>query len=201
MRSAFNFEPKYRDTMLTRGEWTRGTGIPHVLKGLIWFTDWSRMEGTRAGVYGQSMGRRLSISPGRYVSVFQIEIYGILACAYEIQFYVRTEKYVNICSDSQVTLKALQVARSSPLVKEYQKVLEVIYTQKTVELYWVRGNELADKLARDGSVQRFVGPEPSLGVSRQSIRRKIRHWLDSQHWERWRGLDSIQTGWRNNFGP
>ena len=34
----------------------------------------------------------------------------------------------------------------------------------------VRGNQITDKLARDGSVQTFVGPEPSLGVSRQNIR-------------------------------
>ena len=27
----------------------------------------------------------------------------------------------------------------------------------------VRGNEIADKLARDGSDQRFVGPKPFLG--------------------------------------
>jgi len=101
MRSAFNFELKYRVTMLTREEWTRGTGTPHVLKGLIWCTDGSRMkEGTGAGVYGQSVGRRLSISLGRYATVSQTEIYGILACAYEIQLYGRTEKYVNICSDS-----------------------------------------------------------------------------------------------------
>jgi len=49
-----------------------------------------------------------------------------------------------------------------------------------VGLYWVpgharvRGNEITDKLARSGSVQRFVGPEPFLGVSRQNIRRKIK---------------------------
>ena len=36
-------------------------------------------------------------------------------------------------------------------------------------LYWgpghagVRGNEIADKLTRGGSVKRFVGPEPLLG--------------------------------------
>jgi ribonuclease HI len=42
-----------------------------------------------------------------------------------------------------------------------------ISTRHVVGLYWfpghagVRGNEIADKLARDGSVQ--VGPEPSLG--------------------------------------
>jgi len=29
-------------------------------------------------------------------------------------------------------------------------------------------NEIADRLARDGSVQWFVGPEPFLGVSRQN---------------------------------
>ena len=35
----------------------------------------------------------------------------------------------------------------------------------------VRGNEITDKLAREVSVQKFVGPEPSLGVFRQNIRR------------------------------
>ena len=42
------------------------------------------------------------------------------------------------------------------------------------------GNEIADKLARSGSVQRFVGPEPFLGVSRQTIRRKIKRWMEKQ---------------------
>jgi hypothetical protein len=182
MRPAFNFELKYRVTMLTTGEWARGTGTPHLLKGLIWFTDGSRMkEGAGAGVYAQSVGRGLRISLGRYATVFQTEIYGILVCAYEIQLYVRTEKYMNICSDSQAALKALQAAITSPLVQQCQKELDVISTQHTMGLYWVRGNEIADKLARGGSVQKFVGPEPSLGVSRQSIRRKIRYWLDNQH--------------------
>jgi len=78
--------------MLTREEWTKGTGTPPVVKGLIWFTDGSKMkEGTRAGVYGQSVGR-LSFSLGRYATVFQAEIYAILACVYEIQFQSRPEK-------------------------------------------------------------------------------------------------------------
>jgi hypothetical protein len=52
MRPAFNFEPKYSVTMLTTEDWTRGTGTPPVIKGLVWFTDGSRMkEGTEAGVY------------------------------------------------------------------------------------------------------------------------------------------------------
>ena len=189
MRPEFNFKPKYRVTMLPREEWTRGTGTPPVVKGFICFTDGSRMKkGTGAGAYGQSVGRRLSISIGRYATVFQAAIYANLACAYEIQLYGRPEKHTSICSDSQVALKALQAARTtSPLVQQCQKALNDISAQHTVGLYWVlghagvQGNEISDKLIRDGSVQKFVGPMPSLGVSRQNIRRKIKRWMDNEH--------------------
>jgi hypothetical protein len=101
MRPAFNLEPKYRVTMLTREEWTRGPGTPPEVKGLLWFTDGYRMkEGTAAAVYGQSVGRRLSIFLGKYDTVFQAEIDAILVCAYEIHMNVRPEKYAIICSDS-----------------------------------------------------------------------------------------------------
>jgi hypothetical protein len=81
--------------MLTREEWTRGTGAPPVVKWLVWFTDGSRMkEGTRAAVYGQSVGRTLNISLGTYTTVFQAEIYAILAPAHKIQFQGRPEKHV-----------------------------------------------------------------------------------------------------------
>ena len=52
------------------------------------------MEGTGAASYGQSVGRRLSISTGRYAKIFQAEKCAIMAYAYEIQLYGRPEKYV-----------------------------------------------------------------------------------------------------------
>jgi hypothetical protein len=85
MRPSFNLEPKNRVTMLTREDWTRGSGSPLEIKGLIWYTDGSKMEGTGAGVCGQSVKRRLSFSLGRHTTVFQAEIYAILACVHEIQ--------------------------------------------------------------------------------------------------------------------
>jgi len=75
MRPAFNSEPKYKVTMLTREDWTEGTG-------------------TGAGVYGKSVGR-FGFSLGRYATVFQAEIYAILACGHEIQFQGRPEKHIS----------------------------------------------------------------------------------------------------------
>jgi ribonuclease HI len=73
-------------------------------------------------------------------------------------------------------LKALQAAKTtSPLVRQCQQVLNDISARHAMRLYWdpghagVRGNETTDRLARSGSGQWFIGPEPFLGVSRQNI--------------------------------
>jgi ribonuclease HI len=194
MRPAYNFEPKYRVTLLTREELTKGTGPPPVVKELVWYTDGSRMQDGRtgAGVYGQSEGRRLSISLEKYVTVFQAEIYAI--CVHEIQNRARSEKYISICSDTQVALEASQAVKmTSPLVRQCQKTLDDISTYHSVGLFWVprhsgiRGNEIADELAREASAHDFVGPEPAVGVSRQCIRRKMQCWMNRQHLVRWWG--------------
>jgi hypothetical protein len=55
MRPVFNLEPKYKVTMLTREEWSRGPGTPHIVKEFVWFAEGSRTaEGTGTGVYGPS---------------------------------------------------------------------------------------------------------------------------------------------------
>ena len=56
----------------------------------------------------------------------------------------------------------------------------------------MRGNEIADRLARSGSGQRFIGPEPSLGLSRQNIGKKMKRWMPNQHLALWRGPSSTQ---------
>jgi len=119
---------------------------------------------------GQSANRRLSIPLGKHATVFQAEVYAILACAHETEAQDWPEKYVSICSDRQAALKALQVAKTtSPLVRQCQQALNDISAWHAVRLYWVpghagvRGNETADRLARSGSCQRFIGPEPFWG--------------------------------------
>jgi hypothetical protein len=95
MRPAYNFEPKYRVTALTREDWTTSTRTPPIVKGHVWFTDGSQMwgeGGTGPGVYGQSVRRRLRLPLGRSATVFQAEVYAILACAHDIRDHGTPEK-------------------------------------------------------------------------------------------------------------
>jgi len=74
-----------------------------------------------------------------------------------------------------------------------------------VRLYWVPGhagvreNEISDKLTGDGSVQKFVGPDSFLGDSRQNIRRKIKRWMENQHFILWCDPCSTQIQARDCF--
>ena len=112
---------------------------------------------------------------------------------------VRSEKYVNICSDNQAAFKALQAVKTTfPLVKQCRKGLKDISIQHSVGLFWVPGhsgirvNKIADKLARDAILHHFVGPKPALGVSKENIRKKIKRWIDNQHMVMRRHLISTQ---------
>jgi hypothetical protein len=84
------------------------------------------------------------------------------------------------------------------MVRQCQQALNDISTRYAVGLNWVpghagvRGNEIADRLAMSGSAQRFVGPEPFLGVSRQVLRRKMERWMEKQHLALWGGPCSTQ---------
>jgi hypothetical protein len=124
MRPACNFEPKHMVTMSTREEWTKGPRAPHAVQEPIWNTDESKKQkATGAGVFGQSFGRSLSISIGRYTTVFQAaKTYASLARVYDIQQITRSEKYISICSASQAALKVLRAVRiTSPLVRKCQR--------------------------------------------------------------------------------
>ena len=140
--------------MLTKQDRTKAICTPAV-KGLAWNTDGFKMrEGTGAGAYGQSVGRRVSFSLGRYAMVFQAEIYGILACAHEVQSQSRMETYASICSDSLAALKACTAVKTSPLVYQCHRALNDISIQQVVGLLWVlghvgkRGNKIAESSRR-----------------------------------------------------
>ena len=77
-------------------------------------------------------------------------------------------------------------------------MLNDVSARHAVGLYWVPGhaglrwNEIADRLARSGSDQRFIGPETFLGVFRQNIRRKLKRWMMKQHMALWQSPCNTQ---------
>ena len=74
MRPAFNLEPKYRVTILTREECTTGPGTPPVVKGLVWFQVGPRQrKGLGWGLWA-ILTKKLSIRLGKHATVFQAEV-------------------------------------------------------------------------------------------------------------------------------
>lgn len=110
----------------------------------------------------------------------------------------RSEKYINICCDSQAYLKALKAAKTTSSLVASAKGRWLISPPTTPWLIWVpghvriRGNETADELARKDSAHQFIGPDPALGVWRRNIRQTIRCWLSYRHTKLWQGFIGTQ---------
>jgi hypothetical protein len=89
-------------------------------------------------------------------------------------------KNIDICSDSQAALKAISsVQFEFNSVLECRKLLMELAETNKVCLIWVpghsdiKGNEMADELARQGSDSSFVGPEPALPITLSWVKSEI----------------------------
>jgi hypothetical protein len=105
-----------------------------------------------------------------FSSVFQIEIYAILQCAYENIRRAYRNKRILIFSYSQVALRALDGPKvKSDLVVECLNALSGVAGQNEVILAWVpghcgiQGNEEADRLAKQASGLPLQGLNRLLG--------------------------------------
>ena len=96
--------------------------------------------------------------------------------------------------------KLSRLVQQHPIGTQCQKAMIDVSTHNSVGLFWVsghsgkRGNEIADDLAKEATVQQYVGPQPALGASRQITRRKIKLWIDSLHMAMWQGLKALISG-------
>jgi hypothetical protein len=96
-----------------RSEWDRGI-VPLGKRGLIWYTDGSKMnEGSEAGVYGQGMRQRFSFSLGQYATVFQAEVYAIEACTDENIKRGYCNRNIYILSTVKLQSKHLTIVKST----------------------------------------------------------------------------------------
>lgn len=180
----------YKVIETNRHMWSRdGPTLP---SGIICFyTDGSKIgSNTGSGVYGP--GVKEIIPMGVWPTVFQAEVYAILVCAKICLKRNYRHAKIGIFSDSQAALLALKSAKcTSKLVWECSAALRELSRQNQVLLYWVpghcgiEGNENADYLARQGSAQQFIGPEPFLGTSKSAVKRELKSWETLEIANRW----------------
>ena len=189
------FGRKYDVRLPSRQDWES----PELLLGgftHIFFTDGSLTDtGCGAGWTLQNRVQK-SYALGKYATVFQTEIFAINQVAYWIIQERLKGCNIVICSDSQASLQALCSPESkSKLIIECKLRLNSVGRLNHVELIWVPGhcgidgNEIADELARSGSSNEPIGPEPMLGISSAYISSWIDQHDDLLHAERWKALD------------
>lgn len=197
MPTRLNLDIPYEAIEVDRRVWE--SGGPEVAPGsIIFFTDGSKtVDGTGAGVTGP--GINISIPMGKWTTVFISEIYAILECAAICLQRKYRNARINIFSDSQAALKALVSSTcQSKLVWECSSLLKQVSVMNHVKLYWVPGhcgvdgNEKADALARQGSSDQFIGPEPFCGVSRSIKKYNLKDQALKQLQDNWNREHSMR---------
>jgi hypothetical protein len=122
-------------------------------------------------------------------------VYAIKACVDENIKWGYHNSNIYILSDSQATIKALGNCKIySRLVWDcYQSLMTLAVCNKE-HLMWVpgqrgiHGNEIADQLAKMGSLHPFIGPEPACGIYANVARQVIRDWVCREHYKYWQSI-------------
>jgi hypothetical protein len=142
---------------------------------------------------------KLSFSLGKYTTVFQAEVYAIMACTLENLDRNYRNRNIYILSDSQVAIKALDSYQiNSKLVWDCHQSLAQMAEHNRVQLIWVpghegiEGNEIADQLAKLGSECPFIGPEPACSISAGIAKKVVREWANRDHKKYWESLTGLK---------
>ncbi|KAJ8934510.1 hypothetical protein NQ318_012984 [Aromia moschata] len=177
--------------------------------GIIWLIDGSKIgDKAGAGVYGKTTSTKLSFALGSYASVFQAEIYAILACGMEVLKTAPKRRTIQICTDSQAALMAIESSKvKSRLVLDCKKILNDLASCNRVILTWVPGhsgvpgNEEADRLARVGSIGYPIGPEPILGVPYSMGVSTMKELLNKEFEKSWQEAPGMRQAKTHIIGP
>ena len=95
-------------------------------------------------------------------------------------------KSIAICSVSKAAFNKVEI--NSKLLEDCSKALKLIGSNNKVNLLWVpghsgyKGNEMADRLAREGSSSDLIGPEPYCAncITKRRVRTRVKEWMRSE---------------------
>ena len=165
------------------------------------YTDGSK-TGRKAGAAYIYMGENLKSQESTFLgdsTVFQAEIIAIYnACTdmlsknlenLQIRFYV----------DSQSAIRAINKFKiKNKLVLECKELLNQLSENNQVRLSWVpgheghMGNEVADRLAKRGTIMEQMGPEPIIPNSNSVLKQQLKEWEADQHSKEWNNREDCR---------
>lgn len=186
------FDKKYTVHIPQRLEWESESLIES--NDITIYTDGSKTnEGSGIGIYASQPNINISISMDKYTTITQAETCAIdIACKTLSEASISSSN-INICSDSQATLKTLNghCFTSKLAIESRNSIMSLVQNNNNVKLVWVpghsniEGNEKADSLAREGSNNPFIGPGPAIGLSYNTQRSIIRDFYYNKHKKQW----------------
>ncbi|XP_043465741.1 uncharacterized protein LOC122500735 [Leptopilina heterotoma] len=185
------FDKKYKINIPTREDWINRLATNPV-NGDVWYTDGSKSgNGVGAGIYHVKSQGGHSYKLGPTVTVLQAEIMAIFYGAVEAQESCH-DKNIFILSDSNAANFSLKrYVTTSQLVGDCHEALNRLAGINRVTLFWVPGhsgficNDKADKLAKTGAREQFIGPDPPVGVSGKCLALEFNQWLAVEHQREW----------------
>jgi len=159
------------------------------------FTDGSKTDsGTGAGyiIRGKDLSEDKAIPLGTFPSVFQAEITAIDEVSSRLIHGGITNHRITIYSDSQSGILALTANFIfCKTVKSCRDRLLDLSRDNEVTIQWIpghaglTGNELADARAREASETPFIGPQPSICIPLQTVKRRVKEIEVAQHKTHW----------------
>lgn len=124
----------------------------------------------------------------------------ILWCA-QTALQERRQDHINICSDSRAAITTLSrtFCTNSQLVWNCINALNELGERcSSLTLWWIpghsgiRGNTIADSLAKMGSRMPLTGPEPAVGLLEEDCRRLINCWIKENHSKEWNEIKTCR---------
>ncbi|OXA46641.1 Retrovirus-related Pol polyprotein from type-1 retrotransposable element R1 [Folsomia candida] len=198
-------ERNFETSICSVKDWEDGS-VPMNASDVNCFTDGSRMGECSGAAYYFTYNNlaqeavRCSIPLGWAPTVFQAEIMGIIRASETLTDNTHNYSIVDFFIDSQGAIKALTSPWPvSSLTAEAIEMLNHIGETKKVTLHWIpshhgfEGNEVADLLAKEGTLTGYLGPQPSIPLSRSTVISSIVNWARLQHTKSWESSKGCLT--------
>ncbi|XP_021965805.1 uncharacterized protein LOC110861000 [Folsomia candida] len=198
-------ERNFETSICSVKDWEDGS-VPMNASDVNCFTDGSRMGECSGAAYYFTYNNlaqeavRCSIPLGWAPTVFQAEIMGIIRASETLTDNTHNYSTVDFFIDSQGAIKALTSPWPvSSLTSEAIEMLNHIGETKKVTLHWIpshhgfEGNEVADLLAKEGTLTGYLGPQPSIPLSRSTVISSIVNWARLQHIKSWESSNCLTS--------